>query len=185
MAITPTKPIPLGFIAPSFELKDVVSGKQITYNDIKGKTGTLVIFICNHCPYVIHIIDELVRVAKAYQPLGIGFVAINSNDAVRFPDDSPDKMVLFAQKHSFSFPYLFDESQEVARAYDAACTPDFNLFDTNDHCVYRGQFDSSRPGNSTAITGSDLRSTLDLLLEGKKIPEAQLPSIGCNIKWKE
>ncbi len=184
MAETPTKQIPLGFKAPDFKLPDTVSGKIKSFNDIKGSKGTVVMFICNHCPYVKHIIHELVRVAKDYMPEGIGFVAISSNDVVNYPQDHPDKMKSFATEQCFPFPYLYDESQEVAKAYDAVCTPDFDVFDADDRCVYRGQFDDSRPGNDKAVSGRDLRKSLDLILAGKAVPEDQLPSVGCNIKWK-
>ncbi|MBU1368480.1 MAG: thioredoxin family protein [Bacteroidetes bacterium] len=184
MALTPTKPIPLGFIAPEFRLKDQISGNMLTYNAIKGDKATLVMFICNHCPYVKHVIHELVAIGNDYLPKGIGMVAINSNDAVNYPQDSPEKMKEFAAENAFPFPYLFDESQEVASAYDAACTPDFNLFDSNNQCVYRGQLDASRPGNDIPVSGKDLRVALNLVLEGKPVPENQIPSVGCNIKWK-
>jgi len=144
----------------------------------------VVVFICNHCPYVIHIINELVKTGKDYIPQGVSFIMINSNDVKNYPADSPEKMIEFATEYDFPFPYLFDENQEVAKAYDAACTPDFNVFDGSMKCVYRGQFDDSRPSNGKPVTGSDLRKTLDLLLSGKTIPEKQTPSVGCNIKWK-
>ncbi len=184
MALTPTKSIPLGFSAPDFKLTDQISGKTLTYNDIKGKKGTLVMFICNHCPYVKHIIQELVAIGKEFMPKGIGMVAINANDAVNYPEDSPEKMKVFAAENDFLFPYLYDEIQEVAKAYDAACTPDFDLFDAENRCVYRGQLDNSRPGNEVPVSGKDLRAALNLVLEGKKVPENQIPSTGCNIKWK-
>lgn len=184
MALTPTKSIPLGFSAPEFKLIDQISSKTLIYNDIKGEKGTLVMFICNHCPYVKHIIHELVAVGNEFIPQGIGMVAISANDAMKYQEDSPEKMKIFAAKNDFPFPYLYDETQEVAKAYDAACTPDFNLFDAEDRCVYRGQFDGSRPGNEVPVSGKDLRAALKLVLEGKKVPENQIPSIGCNIKWK-
>ncbi|MCK9291291.1 MAG: thioredoxin family protein [Bacteroidales bacterium] len=184
MAVTPTKPIPLGFLAPDFLLPDVISGKHIRFEDIKGKQGTLVMFICNHCPYVKHVIHELVQLAIDYQHKGIGFVAINSNDIVSYPEDAPDKMQDFAALHRFPFPYLFDETQQTAKDYDAACTPDFNLFDSDDKCVYRGRLDGSRPGNDIPVTGQDMRQALDNLLRGFPISAEQLPSMGCNIKWK-
>ena len=184
MALTPTKSIPLGFSAPDFKLIDQISGKALTYNDIKSEKGTLVMFICNHCPYVKHIIQELVAIGKEFMPKGIGMVAINANDAVNYPEDSPEKMKVFAAENDFLFPYLYDEIQEVAKAYDAACTPDFDLFDAENRCVYRGQLDNSRPGNEVPVSGKDLRAALNLVLEGKKVPENQIPSTGCNIKWK-
>ncbi len=184
MAQTPTKQIPLGFTAPDFRLPDVITGKLVQYSDIRGRKGTLVMFICNHCPYVKHVIEELVKIGNEYMPKGIGMVAINSNDVMNYPEDSPEKMILFAQKHKFPFPYLFDESQQVAKKYEAACTPDFNLFDVDNKCVYRGQLDSSRPGNQVQVTGGHMREALDLVLNGKSVPEDQIPSVGCNIKWK-
>lgn len=184
MAATPTIQVPLGFTAPDFKLPDMISGTEKTLNDLKSEKATVVVFICNHCPYVLHIIDELVKVGKAYIPKGVSFVMINSNDVKNYPADSPEKMVDFAREHDFPFPYLYDETQEVAKAYDAACTPDFNVFDGEMKCVYRGQFDDSRPKNEQPVTGKDLRKTLDLILAGKKVPEEQTPSIGCNIKWK-
>lgn len=184
MAETPTIQIPLGFKAPDFRLPDMVSGKELALDNLKSDKATVVVFICNHCPYVIHIIDELVEVGKMYTDKGVSFVMINSNDVKNYPDDSPEKMVAFAKERNFPFPYLFDETQEVAKAYDAACTPDFNVFDGELKCVYRGQFDDSRPKNDEPITGADLRRTLDLLLAGKDVPKQQRPSIGCNIKWK-
>jgi thiol-disulfide isomerase/thioredoxin len=185
MAETPTVQIPLGFSAPDFQLPDVISGKERSLSELKSDMATVVVFICNHCPYVIHIIDELVNVGKEYIPKGVSFVMINSNDVENYPADSPGKMVEFAKAHDFPFPYLYDETQEVAKAYDAACTPDFNVFDRDMKCVYRGQFDDSRPNNGKTATGLDLRKTLDLLLIGQKIPEKQMPSTGCNIKWKK
>ena len=185
MALTPTKQIALSFKAPDFNLADTSSGNQISFSDVKGNKGTLVMFICNHCPYVIHVIEELVRVANDFLPKEIGFVAISSNDVENYPDDSPEKMKAFAATHNFPFPYLYDETQEIAKAYTAECTPDFSLFDENDLCVYRGRLDGSRPGNNVPVTGEDLRTALSQLLAGKKIPEEQLPSMGCNIKWKK
>jgi len=186
MAATPSTMLPLGTPAPRFVLPDTVSGKNLSYDDIKGEKGTVVMFICNHCPYVKHVNHELVRVAKDYMPKGIGFVAISANDVSRYPDDAPDKMKETAERLGYPFPYLYDEPQDTARAYQAACTPDFFVFDKDDKLVYRGQLDDSRPGNDIPITGKDLRRALDLLLEGKTIPEEeQKPSIGCSIKWKE
>ncbi len=184
MSLTPTNKIPLGFDILSFELPDTVTGKMITHNNIIGEKGTLVMFICNHCPYVLHVVEELVRIGNDYMQQGIGMVAISANDVENYPDDHPDKMKEFAEKNKFPFYYLYDETQEVAKAYDAACTPDFNLFDKNGKCVYRGQLDSSRPGNDKPVNGDDLRAALDLVLAGKAVPENQIPSTGCNIKWK-
>lgn len=185
MARTPTTQIPLGFEAPYFELPEPLTGETVSLDSIKGEKGTLVMFICNHCPFVKHVLDELVAIGYDYREKGIGIVAINSNDVVNYPDDHPDKMKELARRNRFPFPYLFDESQDVARAYSAACTPDFNLFDAGGKCVYRGQLDGARPGNDIPVTGEDLRRALDQVLNGEKVPEEQLPSIGCNIKWKQ
>ncbi len=185
MSLTPTKPIALGFSIPKFKLKDTITNNLISSDDIIGEKGTLVMFICNHCPYVLHVIHELIKIGYDYLPKGIGIVAINSNDVENYPDDHPDKMKELALSLKFPYPYLFDESQKVAIAYDAACTPDFNLFDAEGKCVYRGQLDSSRPGNSISIDGNNLRNALNLVVEGKEVPKDQIPSTGCNIKWKE
>lgn len=184
MSETPTTKIPLGFKAPEFLLLDTVSGKKLNFSQIRGEKGTVVIFICNHCPYVIHVIHEIVNIAKEYIPKGIGFVAISANDVENYPQDAPDKMKEHAELWEFPFPYLYDESQEVAKAYQAACTPDYNIFDRDDFCVYRGQLDGSRPKNNAPIDGKDLRKALDTLLKGERISENQKPSVGCNIKWK-
>jgi peroxiredoxin len=185
MARTLTHHIPLGFTAPPFELPDVVSAKLTAFNDVKGEAGTVVVFMCNHCPFVVHILNRFIDVAHEYLPKGIGFVAISSNDVVNYPADHPDKMRELALTMGFPFAYLYDEDQSVARAYDAACTPDFNVFDADDRCVYRGQFDASRPGNDHPVTGADLAAVLDQLLRGAHpSPENQIPSMGCNIKWK-
>lgn len=185
MALTDSTMMPLGTKAPDFALNDAISGKTKTFADVAGEQGTLVMFICNHCPYVIHIARELAAVATEYEPRGIGFVAISSNDVNERPEDGPEYMREFAEQHNFIFPYLYDETQDVARAYDAVCTPDFFLFDGNGRCVYRGQFDDSRPNSTEPVTGADLRASLDAVLEGEPIPEeAQVPSQGCSIKWK-
>lgn len=184
MAETPTIKIPLGFKAPEFLLPDATSGRNLDFSDIKGENGTVVIFICNHCPYVIHVIHEVVRIAEEYIPKGFGFVAINSNDVVNYPQDSPEKMKEHAEKWDFPFPYLYDESQDAAKAYQAACTPDYNVFNDEDLCVYRGQLDEARPSNNETNDGKDLRQVLDQLLNGESISEDQKPSVGCNIKWK-
>lgn len=184
MALTPTTSIPLGFKAPDFSLPNVVTGKTITYQDVAGEKGTLVMFICNHCPFVIHIQHELVKLVNDYLPKGIGFVAISANDVVNYPQDGPTEMKKLAEKLKFPFPYCYDETQEVAKAYDAACTPDFSLFNQNNNCVYRGQLDDARPGNNIPVTGNTLRAVLDDMLAGKKITDNQKPSVGCNIKWK-
>ncbi len=141
-------------------------------------------FICNHCPFVVHVMDELIRIGNDYKDQGIGFVAISSNDVVAHPDDSPEKMKVLALEKRFPFPYLYDETQEVAKEYTAACTPDFSVFNSKNECVYRGQLDDSRPGNDRPINGKDLRNVLDRLIAGTEIPEEQKPSLGCNIKWK-
>lgn len=189
MALTPSTMMPLGTTAPDFTLPDFnskenVSGKSLSLQQLKGAKGTLVMFICNHCPYVKHIQSALGQLGKDYQHSGLAIVAINANDAVKYPDDAPEKMTAFAKQNGFVFPYLYDESQQVAKAYNAACTPDFFLFDGNLKCVYRGQFDDSRPGNNIPVSGKDLRSAMDQLLAGKTIASQQTPSIGCNIKWK-
>lgn len=184
MARTLTNQIPLGFKAIDFKLKDVVSDKKVSLEDVTMKNGLVVMFICNHCPYVVHVIDQIVELANDYLKKDIGFVAISSNDVVNYPDDDPEKMKLFAKERKFKFPYLYDESQEIAKAYDAACTPDFNVFNEKLECVYRGQLDESRPGNESKIDGKDLRLALDYVLDLKEIDFLQKPSIGCNIKWK-
>lgn len=175
--------LPLGIEAPNFSLKDT-TGKTIRRDNFRGRKGLLVMFICNHCPFVKHIQNELVKLTNEYQNKGIGIVGINSNDAEKYPEDSYEKMKEEVEKVGYTFPYLYDETQEVAKSYKAACTPDFFLFDENFKLVYRGQFDDSRPGNGKPIDGKDLRNALDCLLEEKTIPEHQKPSIGCNIKWK-
>ncbi|MFT5024572.1 MAG: thiol-disulfide isomerase/thioredoxin [Glaciecola sp.] len=185
MALTPTTQIELGFKAPDFLLPDVTSGSNKSFPDIKGDKGTLVMFICNHCPYVIHVRSELVKLAKDYSFNGIGFVAISSNDVDVVPADSPENMKALALDEGFTFPYLYDESQEVAKAYDAACTPDFALFDAADSCVYRGRLDGSRPGNDNPLTGSDMRVAIEAVINGTDQVEMQYPSLGCNIKWKK
>lgn len=184
MALTPSNTFEQGTAAAHFTLLDTVSGNETSLNDVKGVKGTVVMFICNHCPYVLHINDELVRLAHDYQVQGIGFVAISSNDVEKYPQDGPGKMKEQAGKVGYPFPYLYDESQEVAKAYKAACTPDLYLFDADLKAVYHGQLDDSRPGNDVQITGSDLRNALDALLKGIGHNVIQKPSIGCNIKWK-
>lgn len=184
MALTESNMLGLGTEAPEFNLVDTISNQQVSYNDIKGEKGTLVMFICNHCPYVIHVFRELVDLAAEYKEKGFGVVAISSNDIENYPEDAPDKMNLVAKVLKFSFPYLFDESQEVAKAYDAACTPDFYVFDNEDRLKYRGRMDESRPQSNTPVTGRDLRSALDSVLAGDQIDQKQYPSMGCGIKWK-
>ncbi len=184
MALAFTKPVKLGFQAPEFQLIDVVSGKKLTFDDIKGEKGTLIMFICNHCPYVKHVIHQLIQIGRDYIPKGIGIAAISSNDVKGYPDDDPDLMKKLAMELDFPFPYLYDETQQTAKDYKAECTPDFDLFDKNNKCVYRGQLDSSRPGNDIPVTGKDLRRALDLVLKEKPVPKEQIPSAGCSIKWK-
>jgi peroxiredoxin len=174
----------LGTGAPDFVLRDVVSGKTVTRKDVAGSKGTLVMFICRHCPFVKHVQDELVKIGREYLGRGVGIVAISSNDVASHPEDSPTKLAYQAQELEFTFPYLFDESQDVARAYDAQCTPDFFLYDADGKLVYRGQLDDSRPGNGVPVTGRDLRAALDAVVEGRPISPEQRPSIGCNIKWR-
>jgi peroxiredoxin len=182
MARTPTVTIPLGFRAPDFRLLEPMTGKMISLNDVSGRSGTVVLFICNHCPFVVHVRGELIRVANDFRSQGIGFVAISANDVASYPDDSPELMAELAK--SFPFRYLFDETQEVAKAYTASCTPDINVFNAQMHCVYRGQLDGSRPGNSIPCDGRDLRAALSALVAERPVPTDQVPSIGCNIKWK-
>jgi len=177
--------LPLGTVAPDFELLDVLSSQRKSIQDLKSEKGTVVMFICNHCPFVKHVQEALVKVAKDYTDKGIAFIAINSNDVEAFPADSPDKMKELGEHLGFPFPYLYDESQKVAKSYKAACTPDFYVFDQDLKCVYRGQLDDSRPGNHIPVTGNDLRSAMDNLLSGKEVSTNQKPSIGCNIKWKQ
>jgi len=185
MAATPSNMLALGTKAPDFKLFDTVSGKYLSFNDVKGPNGTLVMFICNHCPYVLHVNDQIVSIANDYQNKGVGFAAISSNDVENYPQDAPELMTEQAKKVGYSFPYLYDETQNVARAYKAACTPDFYVFDKDDKLVYRGRMDVSTPKNNLPNDGKDLRRALDLLLVGKMVPdEEQKPSIGCNIKWK-
>ena len=184
MALTESNMLSLGTTAPAFTLPDTISGGQLTYNDIRGDKGTVVVFSCNHCPFVVHVNHEIVNMATEYMRRGIGFVLISSNDVVNYKDDDPDKMRLVAKVLKYPFPYLYDESQQVAKAYDAACTPDFYLFDSSDSLVYRGRMDGSRPGNDIPVTGSDLRSAMDAVLLGITAISPQIPSAGCNIKWK-
>ncbi|MEB3702805.1 Thioredoxin family protein [Candidatus Bealeia paramacronuclearis] len=184
MSLTPSTMMPLGTTAPSFELLDVISGSFKKFNDLKSQHGTVVMFICNHCPFVKHIQSELFAMAKAYQNKGISFIAINANDVENYPEDSPENMKRLSKELNYELPYLFDETQEVAKAYEAACTPDFFVFDSNLKCVYRGQFDDSRPGNGVPVTGADLKDALEALLHHHPISSRQKPSIGCNIKWK-
>lgn len=184
MAATPSTMVSLGTPAPSFHLPDTKSGKKLSLQDVQGVKGTLVMFICNHCPYVKHLNSTIVSLANEYQAKGINFVAISSNDVSQYPEDGPEEMTITARVAGYPFPYLFDDSQEVARAYDAACTPDFFLYDSNQKLYYRGQFDDARPKNEVPVTGKDMRAAFESLLSQKPAPEKQIPSIGCNIKWK-
>lgn len=184
MADTPSNMLPLGTRAPNFSLVDAVTKNVVTLQDVRGKKGTVVMFICNHCPFVKHVNEELVRICNDYRVTGFGFAAINSNDAERYPADSPEQMWLTARQLNYPFPYLYDETQEIAKAYDAACTPDFYLFDEDLKLVYRGQLDPSRPGNGIPVNGRDLREAMDNILNNNPQRKNQMPSIGCNIKWK-
>lgn len=177
--------LPLGTAAPDFSLPDVVSGRTMSLADVsEGRDGLLVMFICAHCPFVLHVEDELARLGKDYAgPAGLGVVAISSNSVETHPEDAPDKLRAMADRLGFNFPYLYDESQQTAKAYTAACTPDFFLFDSAGQLVYRGRLDGSRPGNGVPLDGSDLRAAIDTLRAGGPVPEEQVPSAGCNIKW--
>jgi peroxiredoxin len=173
----------LGTAAPDFKLRNV-DGRMVGLHDFDDKPTLLVIFMCNHCPFVKHVADGLTKLARDYMPRGVAIVGISSNDPTSHPEDSPEKMVQEAQQRGYPFPYLFDDAQQVAKAYGAACTPDFFLYDKQRKLVYRGQLDASRPGNNIPVTGTDLRAALDAVLGGKAPAEKQIPSIGCNIKWR-
>ncbi|HTM53491.1 MAG TPA: thioredoxin family protein [Pirellulales bacterium] len=183
MVLTPSTMLPLGTKAPDFSLPNV-DGSMVSLGDLAGAPALLVVFMCNHCPYVKHVAPELAKLARDYQAKGVAVVGINSNDVASHPDDSPEQMVHEVERRDYTFPYLFDETQEVAQDYHAACTPDFYVFDGNQKLVYRGQLDASRPNTGVALTGQDLRAALDAVLAGRKVPADQKPSIGCNIKWK-
>lgn len=185
MAKTPSTMVDLGTSAPPFSLPDVTSGALVSLDDYSDKQGLLVMFICNHCPFVIHVQDELVKLGHDFSDSNLGIVAISSNDVDNYPEDSPEKMKIRAEVAGYAFPYLYDETQAVAKAYHAACTPDFFLFDAERKLVYRGQLDGSRPGNEVSVTGEDLRRAIDALLSGERVSTDQKPSIGCNIKWKD
>jgi peroxiredoxin len=176
--------LPLGTNASEFSLPDTVSGRNLSLHELKSDYATVIMFICNHCPFVKHVQSELVKLANDYIPQGIAFIAISSNDVENYPDDSPARMKEVAEAQDFSFPYLYDETQEVARAYQAACTPDFYIFNDKFRLVYRGQLDDSRPSNGLPVTGRDIRNALDALLNNEPVSEIQKPSLGCNIKWK-
>jgi peroxiredoxin len=184
MSLTESTMLELGTTAPDFELTDVISGKAVGREDFRGKQGLLVMFICAHCPYVKHIEKSLGALGADYRDKPLAIVAISSNDVTSHPGDSPQGLKAQALANGFQFPYLYDETQDVAHAYKAACTPDFFLFDGDFRLVYRGQYDHSRPGNGVAVTGEELRAAMDLVLAGKEVPAEQRPSIGCNIKWK-
>ncbi len=181
---TPSAMLPLGTAAPSFSLRDVVSGRTYSLESFADKTALLVMFICRHCPYVVHVEQELAKIGHDYRDASLGIIAISSNDSVGYPDDAPPKLKEMAARLGFTFPFCHDETQEVAKAYKAACTPDFYLFDRDRRLMYRGQLDDSRPGNNTPVTGRDLRAAIQAVLAGKRIDGNQRPSIGCSIKWK-
>lgn len=183
MARVASTMLPLGTLAPDFQLPDVF-GETISLATMKGKQGLLVMFICKHCPFVKHVEAQLAQIGKDYKDKNLGIVAISANDASNYPDDAPDQLQAMAKELGFTFPLCYDETQETAKAYTAACTPDFFLFDGNRSLVYRGQLDDSRPGNDKPVTGQDLRNAIDAVLAGKPISDIQKPSIGCNIKWK-
>jgi peroxiredoxin len=183
MVKTASTMLPLGTTAPGFSLTNV-DGRTVSLDDFKDAPALLVVFMCNHCPFVIHLADEFARFAREYQAKGLAIVGINSNDTDEYPQDAPERMVEEVKTRGYSFPYLFDATQEVAKVYRAACTPDFYLFDGQRRLVYRGQFDSSRPGSGVPVTGEDLRRAVDAVLVGEALPAEQRPSIGCNIKWR-
>jgi len=185
MARTPSNMIPLGTKAPDFSLLDAVSGETKSLSQLRSDRATVIMFICNHCPFVKHVLDGILQLAHDYIPKGVSFIAINANDYEAYPDDSPENMKKLAQEKAFPFVYLVDETQEVARAYEAACTPDFYVFDGDLSLVYRGQLDDARPGNEVPVTGNDIRAALDAVLAGQPVSDVQKPSIGCNIKWKQ
>ena len=174
----------LGSPAPDFQLPDVVTGNTISRSEVAGPKGLLVMFLCRHCPFVKHVQEELGSIGRDYLSRGVGIVAIGSNDAITHPDDAPERLAEMSRQLKFVFPYLYDETQDVARAYDAQCTPDFFLYDETGTLVYRGQLDDSRPGNGVPVTGTDLRAALDAVIAGRSVPANQKPSIGCNIKWR-
>lgn len=183
MSLVESTMLPLGTKAPNFHIKDVVSSNYYSFDDLRSDSATVVMFICNHCPFVIHVNPEIVRIANDYKSKGVSFIAISSNDVDNYPEDAPDKMSIVAKVLKFPFPYLYDKYQEVAKAYDAACTPDFYVFNGADELTYRGRLDQSRPGNSIPLSGEDLRTAIDATINKAKI-EDQYPSAGCNIKWK-
>ncbi|PWA07334.1 thioredoxin family protein [Flavobacterium psychrotolerans] len=184
MSKTLSSPLTLGTPAPKFKLKDTNSSFEYSYDELKGAKGTLVFFICNHCPFVLHVMEEIIRIANDYRVQGLGIIAISSNDILKYPQDGPELMTEFAFKHKMEFPYLYDENQEVAKAFHAACTPDIFLFDVQDNLFYHGQLDDSRPGNGIPLSGSDLRGAIDAVIYNRTLASPQKPSMGCNIKWK-
>ena len=184
MAQTASNMLALGTKAPDFLLPATNFNTTFNFEECKGSKGTLVMFICNHCPFVIHVIDEIVMIANDYRVQGLGIVAISSNDIVKYPQDNPEKMADFALENKMDFPYLFDATQNTAKSYSAACTPDFYLFDNQDKLIYRGQLDDSRPSNGIPVSGSDLRNAIDSVIYNRHLNEVQKPSIGCGIKWK-
>lgn len=185
MALTPSNMLPLGSVAPDFTLPDAISDKDVSLQELKGEKATVVMFICNHCPFVKHINAQLTHLANDYLAKGISFIAISANDIENYPEDAPDKMKQEAALHHYPFPYLYDATQAIAKSYMAACTPDFYVFDEKLKCIYRGQLDDSRPGNNLPVTGADIRKALDNHLSGEAIIADQKPSQGCNIKWIE
>ena len=185
MSLTPSNMMPLNFTAPDFLLPDTRNKQMTDLKTTQGELATVVMFSCNHCPFVIHIQKCFVKIAKHYQSQGVGFVAISSNDAQAYPDDTPEKMALFAKEYNFTFPYLYDESQATARSFNAACTPDLFVFDAELMCVYHGRFDDSTPGKTNPVTGQELCAALEALIQNEPVNPIQIPSMGCNIKWKQ
>ncbi|UAB75899.1 thioredoxin family protein [Mesoflavibacter sp. SCSIO 43206] len=184
MALTPSNPFPLHTIAPEFSLEDSVTGKTFNLQQLKGKQATVIMFICNHCPFVIHVNSKLVELANQFKSQGVNFIAISSNDIENYPQDAPEKMKEVAAENKYPFPYLYDPTQDVAKAYDAACTPDFYVFDKDLKSTYHGRLDDSRPGNDKPLTGKDLIAAINSTLNNDIPLKNQLPSMGCNIKWK-
>lgn len=184
MALTESTMLPLGTLAPGFTLLDTITGQYLSLEEIQSEKATVIMFICNHCPYVIHVNEGLVAMASEYIHQGVSFIAISSNDVEKYHVDSPENMKAHAADEGYPFPYLYDETQEVAKAYDAACTPDFYIFDGDMKLAYRGRLDDSRPNSGIPVSGKDMRAALDAILEGSSVSELQIPSMGCNIKWK-
>ncbi len=184
VARTPSNMIPLGSKAPDFQLMEPLTGQTRSLSELKSDQATVIMFICNHCPFVKHVEEQLIQLSADYQAKGVSFVAINANDVEQYPDDAPDKMADLAKEKGYSFPYLYDETQDTAKAYDAACTPDFYIFNGQLELVYRGQLDDSRPDSGIPVTGKDIRAALDAILAGQAVDSNQRPSLGCNIKWK-